>query len=96
METGLVDSESCGGVSLRIQIDEQGRVTREGQAGCEIDRGRRLADPAFLVNDRDCSGYIPTAAVFLMTDRRPIILRRGNRQSDSPAVFHVTHTGALR
>jgi len=28
MKTGLVDTEPCGGVSLGIEIDEEGGVTR--------------------------------------------------------------------
>ena len=103
IKAGLVDTEPCGGVSLGIEIDEEGRVTRQGKPGREIDRGRRLADAALLVNDGDCSGYIPTTAAFLL-DRRPIILRRARDHSpilrpvprgtrwDLPATFHVAHS----
>ncbi len=92
METDLVDTEPCGGVSLGIEIDEEGRVTRQGEAGREIDRGRRLADTALLVNDGDCSGYILTTAALLLLDRRPIILCRAQRPRTDSVVCSTWHT----
>ena len=46
------------GVRLRVEIDEQRPLARLGEAGGEIDGGRRLADAALLVRDRvDGAGH---------------------------------------
>ena len=53
VEAGLLDSKPGGRVPLRIEVDEQGRALREGEAGREVDGRRGLADAALLVDDRD-------------------------------------------
>ena len=49
----MADSETGRRIALRVQIDEQHPATGRSQCGREIDRGRRLADPAFLIRDRN-------------------------------------------
>src|SRR5262245_25244968 len=53
VEAGLIDAEPCGRVSLRVEVDEQGRTLRQRKSGGKIDGCRGLADAALLVNDRD-------------------------------------------
>jgi hypothetical protein len=55
MKPGFLYPQAGCGVSLRVEIDEQGWAIRQGKAGGEIDRGRGFSDAALLVNDRDCS-----------------------------------------
>ena len=45
-------AEAGGGVRLGVEIDEQAALAGLGEAGCEVDGGRRLPDSALLV--RDC------------------------------------------
>ena len=47
------DAEPGAGIALRVEIDDQDAIAGSGQRGRQIDRGRRLADPAFLIGDRD-------------------------------------------
>src|SRR6202048_1744485 len=47
-----VDTETSGSVALRIEIDDQHILADGGQCRAEIDRGRGLADAAFLVGQR--------------------------------------------
>ena len=56
VERALVDARAHGRVALRVEIDEQDASAESGQAGGEVDGGRRLADAALLVrNAEDCS-----------------------------------------
>jgi hypothetical protein len=45
-------AEGDGGVALGIEVDQQGLGARGGDAGGDVDRGRRLADAALLIRDR--------------------------------------------
>ena len=45
-------AEPGGRVRLRVEIDEQHALARLGEAGADVDGGRRLPDAALLV--RDC------------------------------------------
>ena len=45
------DTETGGGVSLRVEIDHQHFFADGGEGGAEVDRGRRLTDAAFLIGD---------------------------------------------
>ena len=47
-----VDAEPGRGIALRIEIDDQHALADRGQRRAEIDRGRRLADAALLVGER--------------------------------------------
>ena len=49
----LVDARARRRVALRIEIDQQHAALHRDQARGEIDAGRRLADAALLVGDRD-------------------------------------------
>jgi hypothetical protein len=40
-------------VGLRVHVEEQDLLAEPGERGAEVDRGRRLADTALLVDDRD-------------------------------------------
>ncbi len=46
----------------RVGIDEERPLFGDGEAGGEVDGGRRLPDPALLVSDRDDSGHGGTPA----------------------------------
>ena len=51
-------AEARGRVRLRVEVDEQAALAGLGEAGGEVDGGRRLADAALLVRDRvDASGH---------------------------------------
>ena len=51
-------AQTGGGVRLRVEIDQQRPLARLGEAGREVDGGRRLADAALLVRDRvDGAGH---------------------------------------
>ena len=61
---GLFQSQSAGGVRLRIQIEQQHPLARLRQARREIHRRRGLAYPALLIgNGNDARGH-KTAAPF--------------------------------
>src|SRR5262249_34441002 len=47
-------------VALRIGVDQQTLVLAFCQAGGEVDRGRRLAGTALLVEDRNAAGALGT------------------------------------
>jgi hypothetical protein len=51
-----VDAEPGRGVALRVEIDDQHMLADGGQGCAEIDRGRGLADAAFLIGDRQTLG----------------------------------------
>ena len=53
IQVGLLDSQSAGGVALRIKINDQGGAVREGETGRKIHSRGGLADPAFLVHHRN-------------------------------------------
>jgi len=46
-----IDSETRGGVALRIEINDEHLLADRRKRGAEVDRGCRLADTAFLVGD---------------------------------------------
>jgi hypothetical protein len=50
-------AEPAGGVALRIQVDHEHGLLEFGQAGCQVDRRGRLADPALLVRHGDDAGH---------------------------------------
>ena len=45
--------ESCGEGALRVEVDAQDLAAILGEGRAEVDRGRRLADPALLVAQGD-------------------------------------------
>ena len=49
----VLDTEGRARVALRVEVDDQGAQPVERQRDAEVDRGRRLADAALLVGDRD-------------------------------------------
>ena len=53
-----VDSDAAAAVGLRIRIHEEGPVLKRAEAGTEVDGGRGLADPAFLVGDGDDLAHV--------------------------------------
>jgi hypothetical protein len=63
-ECGLVHTQATRGVALRIHIHKEYSPAQRGQTGCEVDRGRRLAHPALLVDhgDRLAQSHVPPAA----------------------------------
>jgi hypothetical protein len=50
---GAVDSKARGGIALRIEIDDEHFFSDRGERGSEIDGGRGLADPAFLIGKHE-------------------------------------------
>jgi len=53
-----VDSHAAAAVGLRIRIHEEGPVLERAETGTEVDGGRGLADPAFLVGDGDDLAHV--------------------------------------
>ena len=51
--TGAIDPEPARGVALRVQIDDEHAVAREGQVAGQIDNRRGLSDAALLVGTGD-------------------------------------------
>ena len=49
----LVDARAHGGVALRVEVDHQHALADLGQAGGQVDGGRRLADAALLVGNAE-------------------------------------------
>jgi hypothetical protein len=47
------DPDATGGVALGIGIDKQRFALGGGEGSREVHGGRRLADPAFLISERD-------------------------------------------
>jgi hypothetical protein len=45
------DSESGGGVALRVRVDEKDAFVFEGESGGEVNGGGCFADPSFLIHD---------------------------------------------
>jgi hypothetical protein len=52
-ETGLVNSDTAGSITLRVDIDEQGRPLRSGKTSGEINGCCCLADAALLIGNTD-------------------------------------------
>jgi hypothetical protein len=44
-------AESGRRIALGIEVNDQHPFTNRSKCGAEIDGGRRLADPAFLIGD---------------------------------------------
>ena len=53
LERGPADPERARCVRLRVEVDQERRALGGGQRGGQVDRGRRLADAALLVDDRN-------------------------------------------
>ena len=51
LRAALRHSVAAGAVALRVEVDEQHALSLRGDAGCQIDGRRCLADAAFLVCD---------------------------------------------
>jgi hypothetical protein len=54
----LLDAKPGRGVALGIEVDDKGPALGEGEAGGEIDGGRRLADATLLVDDGQGSSQV--------------------------------------
>lgn len=68
-------SEIARRVRLRIQIDQQGRLIRHGEAGRQVHRRRRLADAPLLVHDgHDPAGVL--ARIGIPADHRGRLAER--------------------
>src|ERR1700738_3963699 len=84
-----VDTETSGSVALRIEIDDQHILADGGQCRAEIDRGRGLADAAFLVGQRQDARMVRRALdlIFLINlinyghARVPCAVANGLRRS---------------
>jgi hypothetical protein len=54
----LVDTEAGRRIALRVQVDDQRRLTHGGEGSTEIDRGRGFAYAAFLIGDDQNAGSL--------------------------------------
>src|SRR5207245_8185658 len=71
-------AEARGGIGLRIEVDDERALSRLGETGSEVDRGRRLADAALLVGKRvHPAGHTATLA------RRADVSWRGQAFAES-------------
>ena len=55
VEGALVDARAGRRVALRVEVHEEHAAVHRDETGREVDRGRRLADAALLVRNRDDS-----------------------------------------
>src|SRR5581483_6460551 len=55
-DRALLDAEARARVPLRIEIDDENPFADGGERGAEVDRGRGLADAAFLVGESEHPG----------------------------------------
>jgi hypothetical protein len=102
IEGRLVDPETRRGVTLRIEVDEEGRAACQCNPGGKVDSGRRLPDAALLVDDGVRDRYVVTRDCV----RPPVgttvamILRRHSRCStihtSRGSVPRFTRSGSLR
>jgi hypothetical protein len=53
LQRALVDAGAGGRVALRIEVHDEHAALHRDEAGGEVHRRRRLADPALLVGDRE-------------------------------------------
>jgi hypothetical protein len=53
LDRTLIDAESCRGIPLRVDVDDENTPPEQSQGSAKIDGGRRFTDTAFLVDDRD-------------------------------------------
>src|SRR4051794_29242871 len=51
------ESESTGGVRLRVAVDQQDPYLGRSKRRCQIDRGSRLSNSALLIRDGDYSSH---------------------------------------
>ena len=52
-----VEADGAGGVRLRIGIDQENRLLRDGKGGSQVDRRGRFPDAPLLVDDGDDSTH---------------------------------------
>ncbi len=52
------EADAAGEVALGVQVDGEHAAVGEGERGGEIDRGRGLSDPTFLVCDGDDAAHL--------------------------------------
>ena len=57
-----LDADAARRVALGVAVDEERPLFGGGEAGGEIDGGRRLSDAALLVRDRDDAGHVGMVA----------------------------------
>jgi hypothetical protein len=63
LEAVLLEPDATRRVPLWVAVDEKGPLLGDGEAGGEVDGGRRLADAPFLVRDRDDAGHLVLAVM---------------------------------
>jgi len=66
------DAHAAGGVALGIDVHQEGALLGRGEAGGEVDRRGRLANPAFLVGDREDDGRACHSAGFGTRERSSV------------------------
>jgi hypothetical protein len=62
-----LDAEPGAGVALGVEVDDQDLAPARRQRRAEIDRGRRLADAALLVDDGEHAGGVAARARLSLT-----------------------------
>jgi len=68
IEPGLLHSQSCRRVALRVEIHEEGRALGKREACSQVDGGRGLSNAALLVDDREDPSYwvVPRATLTII------------------------------
>ena len=69
-----INAQPRGSIALWIEIDNQYRLSDCGQGRPEIDRGRRLPDPALLISDNE--------------DSHLVLIFHSNTPKRKPAWYH--------
>ena len=71
---GFFQTQSAGGVGLRVQVEEQDPAAHRGDASGQVDRGGGLAYATFLVGDRDDFGWHAASLPRVTGEFKPVIL----------------------
>ena len=60
----LLNTKTGRGIALGVQVDQEGRATREREAGSQIYGGRRLTDTTLLIDYRERLRHCSPAGCF--------------------------------
>src|SRR5207248_4242807 len=88
-------AEARGRVRLRVEVDDERPLARLREAGGEVDRGRRLADPALLVRERIDRARHAIKAIQARGRFLAIPGRRGNPGGVGPSLRRTSRPGGL-
>lgn len=83
-----LEAEAAGRVALRIRVDDEHLFAHGAEFGSQIDAGRRLADAAFLIDDRDGLHRLTSTTVFFRPARACADRPRDRERFSSRAAYN--------